>query len=599
MRMSIGVLIAVLAIAGAAPAGAQERQVITMTTAGDAVPFPTPGRELKTGTGRIRGQVIAADSGAPVRRAQVRLSGPDIASKTALTDALGRFEFSELPAGRFNLSATKSGFVNVQYGQTRPFESGKPIELVDAQVLDKANIAMPRGSVISGRIVDEFGEPVADAMVNAMRSVWTGGRRQLRTAGRVAQTNDLGQFRIFGLPPGDYYVSATLRGAEMALIEMVAGGGGGGASTPASGYAPTYFPGTSSPVDAQKISLSVGQELHGTDFALTPVRLARVSGMVLSSDGKPTSGAMVEMLPRSSEGLFMLGGNAGRTDRNGAFTIAGVSPGDYNLIVRPVNVMTSGGGDNFTATVRVGGPGGEAAESATVPVTVSGDDLTNVIVTTARGATATGRVSFDGAEPQSPATIRVTTMAAEGGPTVVMPMMASGGPGTLKEDGSFELRGLSGQRIIRASGIPAGWMLKSVRVEGVDVTDTGYEFKPGANVAGIEIVLTSPGTNVNGTVTGASGQVVTDYTAVIFADDPSRWTVPFSRYVVGTRGDQQGRFKATNLPPGGYYAIAVEYIAQGEWGDPELLERLRSRATRFTIDEGQTETLNLKLVGSY
>ena len=70
---------------------------------------------------------------------------------------------------------------------------------------------MPRGSVISGRVLDEFGEPVADAMVNAMRSAWTAGRRKLQPTGRSAQTNDLGQYRIYGLPPGDYYVSATLR----------------------------------------------------------------------------------------------------------------------------------------------------------------------------------------------------------------------------------------------------------------------------------------------------------------------------------------------------------------------------------------------------
>ncbi len=128
---------------------------------------------------------MSADTGAPVRRAQVRISGPDIGSKTAMTDAEGRYEFRDLPGGRFTLSAIKSGFVTVQYGQTRPYESGKSIELVEAQVLDKADIAMPRGSVISGRVLDEFGEPVADAMVSAMRSAWTAGRRKLQPTGRI------------------------------------------------------------------------------------------------------------------------------------------------------------------------------------------------------------------------------------------------------------------------------------------------------------------------------------------------------------------------------------------------------------------------------
>ena len=137
------------------------------------MPFPLGQRDAKTGTARIRGRIVAADTGAPVRRAQVRITGSDLALKTSLTDGEGRYEFRDLP----------------------------------------------RGSVIAGRIVDEFGEPIADASVTAMRSAWSNGKRRLQPAGRAAQTNDLGQYRIFGLAPGDYYVSATFRGGEMAMLE--------------------------------------------------------------------------------------------------------------------------------------------------------------------------------------------------------------------------------------------------------------------------------------------------------------------------------------------------------------------------------------------
>jgi hypothetical protein len=131
---------------------AQQQIIIDRPTTDMPVQFPGMGpRQPKTGTARLRGRVTALETGGPVRRAQVRISGPDIGSKTAITDAEGRFEFRDLPGGRFNVSATKSGFVNVQYGQLRPFESGKAIDLVDGQVMDKADIAMPRGGVISGR----------------------------------------------------------------------------------------------------------------------------------------------------------------------------------------------------------------------------------------------------------------------------------------------------------------------------------------------------------------------------------------------------------------------------------------------------------------
>src|SRR5436190_24118226 len=122
-----------------------------------------PGKVAKTGTGKLRGRVVAADTGSVVRRAQVRISSPDIGTKTAFTDGQGRYEFKDLPAGRFNLSVSKSGFVSMQYGQSRPFEPGKPIDLVDAQLMEKVDIALPRGSSVSGRVLDEFGEPVADA----------------------------------------------------------------------------------------------------------------------------------------------------------------------------------------------------------------------------------------------------------------------------------------------------------------------------------------------------------------------------------------------------------------------------------------------------
>ena len=107
--------------------------------------------------------------------------------RSALTDAEGRFEFRELPGRPLHAAGVEVRLRDVQYGQTRPFESGRPIELADKQVLDKADIAMPRGGVISGRIVDEFGDPVADVQVTAMRQTWSNGRRRLTpTPGRIA-----------------------------------------------------------------------------------------------------------------------------------------------------------------------------------------------------------------------------------------------------------------------------------------------------------------------------------------------------------------------------------------------------------------------------
>src|SRR6185436_7505239 len=289
-------------------------------------------------------------------------------------------------------------------------------------------------------------------------------------------------------------------------------------------------------------------------------------------------------------GMMMMAGNA-RSDKNGNFTIPNVAPGEYTLQSRSLQIMTTGGGDNMMFTARIGGDSGVESEVGSLPLTISGEDLSNVVIVTSKGATASGRVIFDdGSKPSSVTSIRMSAapVDAEG------PVVSLGGAGSVKADGSFEMKGLSGTRIVRAVNVPAGWMLKSVRVNGNDITDSGVDFKSGESITGIEVTLTSKLTEVNGTVKDASQQVK-DYTVVVFADEPQKWTLPNSRYITGSRPDQEGRFQIKNLPAGGYLAIAVDYLAQGEWNDPDVLERLKARATSFSVKEGETKTLNLTL----
>jgi protocatechuate 3,4-dioxygenase beta subunit len=588
-------LLIVLAVA-APPAGGQVIINETRVT-GEGMQLPGRGQQFKSGTGRIRGRIVSGETGSPVRRAQVRLSGPEIGAKVALTDSDGRFEFRELPAGRFSMTASKTGFVNMQYGQMRPFEQGKTIELADGQTLERADVAMPRGSVISGRIIDEFGDPVPDATVTAMRSTWSNGRRRLQPAGRTAQTNDLGQFRLFGLPPGEYYVSGSAQGGQMMQVEMALssamGAGGGSGSSPTSGYAPTYYPGTTNGADAQRITLNAGQENQNTDFALVPVRLAKVSGVVMNSEGRPAEGTMINAVPRNADAsgpLFSMGSSA-RTDKNGNFTISNVPPGDYILQTRAVQVMSAGEGRTMVFTMRNDG-GSSDAEAASIPLSVSGEDVNNVVVVTSKGGTATGSVIFEGGanpETTNPMRVLASPFDAEG------PALMAGGSTAVKADGTFELKGLAGGRIIRIANVPTGWTLKTVKLNGQDITDTGAEFKAGETVSGLDIVLTNKLTQVTGTVKGSGGGEVKDYTVVVFAEDAERWTVPQTRYVAGARPDQQGKFQFRNLPPGSYYAIALEYVEQGSWGDPDMLARWKEKATSFSLDEGQTKTLDLKI----
>lgn len=569
---------------------------------GGPIQMLAPGRQAKTGTGLLRGRVVSNDSGAAVRRAQVRISGPDIGTKTALTDAQGRFEFRDLPAGRFNVSASKSGFVTMQFGQNRPFEPGRPIELVDAQVMDKVDMALPRGSVLSGRVVDEFGEAVADADVVAMRMQFQNGKRRLTPSGRNAQTNDLGQFRIYGLPPGEYYVSATLRNMNAMMFDMLGGGSGGPTgSNQNAGYAATYYPGTASPGDAQRVALAVGQELGSVDIQLQPVRLAKIAGVAVGSDGKPMAGSMVMLMPAMKDALQFMPGGTTRTNKDGQFTLSGVTPGEYSLQVQSMGAMMSAAGNAMAfafSTSDTGAPTPpppQEREFAVANVNVAGEDIAGLVIVGTRGAKASGKITFGGAAPPD----GVSTIRLMAGPTDAEnlgPMVAAFGNSSVKEDGSFTLDGLVGGRMFRVINGPKGWFLKRVTVNGEDITDKGMEFKPGEDVSDIAIELTNKTTAITGAVNDDKGQPLKDYTVVVFAEEPQKWTLPGNRWMTSSRPDQEGRFKVSNLPPGAYYAIAVDYVAQGEWSDPDWLARASKKATRFTLDEGGSKTLDLKLV---
>ena len=594
MRTWLAVAVAVVVFSGgvARPSAAQ---VVVTTVSPQQTRPGTPARDAqpeKTGTAIIKGHVVAADTGRPLRRAQVRLFSSEIrGGRLATTDAEGRYEFKELPTGRYTLSVSKGGYVGLEFGQRRPFESGKPIELRDAQVIDKADFALPRGSAIMGRVLDEFGEPVADAAVQALRYQFIAGQRRLMPTGRGGTTNDLGQYRIYGLPPGDYVVSATVRSMGSYMIE-------GQADEPTA-YAATYYPGTANAADAQRLAVAVGQEANGIDFSLLSVRTAKIAGVVTDSEAKPAEGAMVMLMPRSLEGLGMrMGGGASRVAKDGTFTIANVAPGDYVLQVRTGNAgamtLVGGGGMFITSAITEGATETpREPEFASVPVSIAGQDVTGLAIVTGKGGRVTGKVVFEnGPAPprESWRNLRVMPQTTD---TEVFAMIGQGVE-PVADDGSFEAKGVSGSVLMRPIGLPGGWMLKRVEYNGQDITDTPIEFKGQEEATGVEVVLTAQTTAVTGGVSDDRGQAVKDYTIVVFSEDSAKWG-PRTRYVASARPDQDGRFQVKRLPPGDYLAVALDYVQQGEWADPTFLERIKSAGTAFSLAWGQTRTLELKV----
>jgi hypothetical protein len=216
-------------------------------------------------------------------------------------------------------------------------------------------------------------------------------------------------------------------------------------------------------------------------------------------------------------------------------------------------------------------------------------------VTGARGGKARGRVLFEGGpKPDS-----LTAFRLHAGPTDpdnIGPMSSGFGMAVVKDTGAFEIDGLVGGTTFRFMERPNGWFLKRITHENIDITEKGYDFKPGEEVDGFEIVLTTRSQTVSGSVKDDKAELAKDCTIVVFSEDPQTWKVA-SRARASARPDQQGQFKFTSLPAGAYFAIAVDYVADGDWNDPEWLARAARKATKFTLDEGATKTLDLKLSG--
>jgi hypothetical protein len=521
----------------------------------------------KTGTARIRGHVVAADTGQPLRKAQVRVTSSELReNRLATTDANGVYELTELPAGRYQLTASKGSFVQLQYGQTRPFEAGKPLQVGDGQTVDKVDFSLPRGGLVTGRVIDEFGEGATDVQVSAMRYQFIQGRRQLMPAGRTVTTNDIGEYRLFGLPPGQYYIGATLQAGN--LFD--------GASNDRSGYAPTYYPSTANIAAAERLTVDLGQTRNGIDLVLATTRTTRITGTVIDADGKPLASGMVMMMQLANGGM-PAGGNQIRPD--GSFTITNVAPGEYTLLaINPQSILGGGG----------------LPEMISATVTVAGEDITGLRLAGAKPVAVTGRVVM----PQSTSSGAIRAAAVQLMTTPVRADMASilGGLGMSKvnDDFTFEMKVQPGQRLVRLLTQAPGVSLKAVRLNGADVTDSGIDIRPNLDVTGVEVELTTQQSQLSGAVTDGRGQNVKDYSVVVFARDPARWTNA-SRFFGEGRPDQDGRFQVRNLPPGDYYAIALSYLEPGAGTDPEFLERIRDRATPFSLTEGAARTLDLKL----
>lgn len=560
---------------------------VTQTPNGQPVRDNRP----QTGTSSVSGRIVS-DTGQPMRRVIVQLQGA-LGPHATPTDLDGRYEFTNLPAGHYTISANHTGYILTR---------SDGFDLADNQHLEDVNIRLAHGAVITGQITDEFGDPLIGANVAPMRQQFMNGQRRLINAGMVTQTNDIGEYRLFGLQPGVYYLSVSPRNESITSTTTVSAGAPGATLTsttttsPPTGYAPTYYPGTNDMTSAQPITVAPSQTLSNVSFSLSAVKLSKVSGFVFDDQGRPVTRGSVMAMPRSGA-IGGAGGTGGPIRQDGAFTISNVPPGSYYVraTISPVGPV---------APPSPGLPP-TPPQVAIAPVTVSGDDISGVVLMPMSPAIVRGRVTFDdfsAAASVKASTVRVVAQRVDpNGPALV-----SIGPNNtqVQDDFTFETLASPEPSLLRATVQnstrgPADviWRLRAVYVRGQDVTDTVVELQPGQALDDVEFAMTTRVQTVSGTVAMPDGSPAKNMTVVVFPADRDRWTMPASRFNGRASTGNDGTYKILSLPPGSYYVLAVanNLSPAPDWSDPDVLETSSRTASRFSIAEGGTAVIDLTL----
>lgn len=528
-------------------------------------------QEVEAG-GVIRGRITSLDTGKPLRRAQVRLTSEyDYLStpRTASTSTDGRYEFRDVPPGRYTLRVERSGYLALTYGQRRPGDLGRPLELADKEVAEKVDFALPRMAVISGRVLDDLGEPIAGVTVWVLQTRYIQGRRQLVVTGANARTDITGRYRLLSLPPGDYAVMGTTRDTWPHDSDP----------RQVFGYAPTYFPGTSTAAEAQRVKLGAAQEASGIDFSLVAGRTSNVRGHATSASGLPLGGETVTMAHEIGGPTMWMGSAVAvastKVAGDGSWVLSNIPPGEYRL------------------TIRAAARGSDQAQEGQVTISVAGVDIEGVSLVAGAGGTVRGEVVTDDGSPLPAGFDRMQVRPPFSPNAGMMISVLRPDNGRVQSDGSFEVQGVLSDTVLSIGPLTGEWTLKAIEVEGRDMADLPLPIEHGKTLSGVRVVITNRPTTLRGALRD-DRQNPAEGTVIVFAEDSATWREG-SRTIRATRLDQRGLFTFKGLPAGDYFLVALDSVQEGQWYDPEFLEGLKGRARRVAIADAEAKQVDLVL----
>ena len=521
---------------------------------------PQPPRSVPA-PASITGRLFDATTGQPIGGALIVLR--DLASRDQRmvnTDAAGVFVIANLPAAAYSLHASALGYVGRAHGQRHLFEDGTPLALQAGETRRQVDVALLPGGAIAGRVT-RGGQPVGMTDVEALRPRLENDARMLVSVGS-AETDEQGQFRIAGLPPGHYYVAAfdpEDAGTPDAQGRM--------------SWTQTFYPGAATPAAAERLRLVAGGSLSDVDVSLLPVTRVTVRGRLVNPANSELASGSVNMSPESEEGLGLGTTRAAVVRPDGTFEFLNVPPGAYRL-------------RGSARTVRPG-----PALFASFRLMVGDRDISNAVLSLNPGASLFGQVEIAdsaGTPPPVLAELWVSAPPADGttGSGLTRSRVAA--------DGNFSLATPEGTRVIRLEALPAPWALDAVLYQGRDVIDVPFELRSGERRERIRLVLTDRASRIVGFTRDEDGNAVADRAIVALPVNPAFWHAG-NRHVRVTYPDPSGRYEIIGLPAGGYRVAAVAGVGQADLYSAAVFEEIAAAGAEALVEAGETTSLDLVL----
>ncbi len=516
----------------------------------------------------VEGTVVNAVTGEALKKAQLTLRPIGVQNGVpygATTDGGGHFLIDDVDPGKYNVAVSRNGFVNLANAR-----GGAPLTLENGQKVRQMIVKLTPQGVISGRILDEDGEPLANVNIQCLAFGYQRGKRQLMPQ-NGGNTDDRGEFRLHGLRPGKYLISASYRSPDlfMAVAERVTGSPQ--AVQPAEeGYATTYYPNATNPESASQLDIVPGAQISGINMTLVRTQTVRIKGHVtVPMTGERRRNVNVMLMPRDNTGFMMPRGIARVIDQAGNFQMRGVTPGSYVL--------------------RADANDGNQRYSGRLPIEVGRSNLDGIELTMQPPSELLGRVVIENNGDLAGASLNIRLQ-----PKINGPMMMGGGGGGVQPDLKFRIANVGPDPYdVNVNGLPEGFYVKSIRLGQLDVTETGVDFSQNAPSEELVITLNPNGGQVEGVAQNAKDQAAAGSTVTLIPEEGHRSVSWFYRTA---NADQNGHFLLKGVRPGKYKIYAWEDLEPGAYQDPDYVKPHESAGEKVEVKESGHETIQLKAI---